>query len=234
MLGFRLRVRYRLAGIAAKLTFLEKWLILGTIIGVASGLFATIFYVLLEIVTGLTLRVLGAHVPLRGYTDLGVGILELNDFINLLLVIPSILGGALVSSLLVFTFAPEAEGHDTDAAIRAFHKLAGILRARAPIIKAVASTFTIGSGGVEGPSALMGAGIGSVLAQRLGLGLWNRRIVLVSGMAGALSALFRAPIGTAIFAVEALFRRDIAVQALIPAPYIRDSGVCGNASFLGL
>ncbi len=220
LLGLRLRVRYRLAGIAAKLTFLEKWLILGTVIGVSSGLFATFFYVLLEIVTGLTLRALGAHVPLRGYTDLGVGILELRDSINLLLVIPSILGGALVSSLLVFTFAPEAEGHGTDAAIRAFHKLAGILRARVPIIKAIASAFTIGSGGsggVEGPSALMGAGIGSVLAQKLGLGLWDRRIALVSGMAGALSALFRAPIGTAIFAVEALFRRDIAVQALIPA-----------------
>ena len=220
LLSFQLRTRYRLSSIAAKLTFLEKWLILGTVIGVLSSLFATFFYVLLEIMTSLTLKVMGAHTPLRGYTDLGVAVIELRDAINVFLIIPAILGGALVSSLLVFTFAPEAEGHGTDAAIRAFHKLAGILRARVPIIKAVASAFTIGSGGsggVEGPSALMGAGIGSVLAQKLGLGLWDRRIALVSGMAGALSALFRAPIGTAIFAVEALFRRDIAVQALIPA-----------------
>ncbi|WP_317895336.1 chloride channel protein [Pyrofollis japonicus] len=218
--SFNLRIRYRFAQLAAKLTFLEKWLILGTVIGAASGLFASFFYVLLELVTSLTARFLGAGIGARGYTDLGVAVLDNVGRVNTLLVIPAIAGGAVVSSLLVFKFAPEAEGHGTDAAIRAFHRFAGILRTRVPVIKAIASAFTIGtggSGGVEGPSALMGAGIGSTLAQRLRLGLWDRRIALVSGMAGALSALFRAPIGTAIFSVEVLFRRDIAVQALVPS-----------------
>ena len=47
--------------------------------------------------------------------------------------IPTI--GGLLSGLLVFTFAPEAEGHGTDALIRAFHRGGGQIRARVPLIK---------------------------------------------------------------------------------------------------
>jgi CIC family chloride channel protein len=38
--------------------------------------------------------------------------------------------GGLVSGLLVFLLAPEAEGHGTDAAIDAIHRRSGALRAR--------------------------------------------------------------------------------------------------------
>ena len=41
----------------------------------------------------------------------------------LLLVIPAI--GGLVSGVLVFTFAPEAEGHGTDSVIAAYHYQTG-------------------------------------------------------------------------------------------------------------
>ena len=51
---------------------------------------------------------------------------------------------------------PEAEGHGTDAMIRAFHRGGGTIRARVPLIKAIASIITIGTGGSagqEGPIA---------------------------------------------------------------------------------
>lgn len=200
---------------------LEGWLLLATVIGAASGLFASFFYVLLELATSLSARLVGIEAPLRGYTDLGIAVVEYGNGLHTrLAVLIVVVAAAAVSSLLVYRLAPEAEGHGTDAAIKAFHRLAGYLRPRVPLVKAVASAVTIGgggSGGVEGPSALMGAGVGSTLAQWLGLGLWARRAALVAGMAGALSSLFRAPMGTALFAVEVLFRRDIAVEALIPA-----------------
>ena len=64
----------------------------------------------------------------------------------------------------------------------------------------------------------MGAGIASVLARKvLKLPFQARRIALVSGIAAALSVLFRAPIGTALFAVEVLYKRDFEAQAFIPA-----------------
>ena len=80
--------------------------------------------------------------------------------------------GALLSGLLVFRFAPAAEGHGTDAYIRAFHRLRGRIRGRVPIIKTIASAITIGSGGSagrEGPIAQIGAGFGSWLGQVLRL-----------------------------------------------------------------
>ncbi len=55
--------------------------------------------------------------------------------------------GGLLSVVLVSTFAPEAEGHGTDAFIKAYHRDGGFIRGRVPIIKALASAITIGSGG---------------------------------------------------------------------------------------
>ncbi|PQP33750.1 chloride channel protein, partial [Desulfobacteraceae bacterium SEEP-SAG9] len=61
--------------------------------------------------------------------------------------------GGLISGWLVYTFAPEAEGHGTDAAIDAYHRKGGFIRSRVPIIKTIASAITLttgGSGGREG------------------------------------------------------------------------------------
>jgi len=76
----------------------------------------------------------------------------------LLIPVSTALGG-LIAGLLIFIFAPEAEGHGTDAAIDAFHNKAGAIRRRIPIVKMIASAFTIGSGGSagrEGPTAQIG------------------------------------------------------------------------------
>jgi CIC family chloride channel protein len=117
--------------------------------------------------------------------------------------------GGLISGLLVSKFAPEAEGHGTDAAIEAFHEKGGHIRGRVPIIKALASIATIstgGSAGREGPIAQIGAGFASFLATKLGLTAADRRILLIAGMAGGVGATFRSPLGGALFAVEVLYR----------------------------
>ncbi|NIP49119.1 MAG: chloride channel protein, partial [Phycisphaerae bacterium] len=92
--------------------------------------------------------------------------------------------GGLVSGFLVFKFAPEAEGHGTDAAIDAFHNKGGVIRGRVPIIKGLASIATIGTGGSagrEGPIAQIGAGFGSFIASKLKLTSADRRILLLAG-----------------------------------------------------
>ncbi len=118
--------------------------------------------------------------------------------------------GGLVSGLLVYSFAPEAEGHGTDAAVRAFHRTAGRMRARIPLVKTVASAITIGSGGSagrEGPTAQIAAGVGAIVGALLKLPDDERRYVVLMGMAAGLSAIFKSPLGTAIFAVEILYSR---------------------------
>jgi CIC family chloride channel protein len=116
--------------------------------------------------------------------------------------------GGLLSGWLVFRFAPDAEGHGTDAAIAAYHRGAGPVPARVPAVKALASALTIGSGGVagrEGPAAQISVGLGSLAAQALGMRGQERRILLLAGMAAGLAAIFKAPLGMAIFAVEILY-----------------------------
>ena len=116
--------------------------------------------------------------------------------------------GGLISGFIVYQFAPEAEGHGTDTAVKAFHKQAGSIRKRVTPIKILASAITIGSGGSagrEGPTALFSAGFGSIYADLLNRSEKERRLLVLIGMAAGLSAIFRSPIGTAIFAIEVLY-----------------------------
>ena len=124
----------------------------------------------------------------------------------LVLLVPAV--GGLISGMIVFTWAPEAEGHGTDAMIRAFHRGGGVIRTRVPLIKAVSSIITIGTGGSagqEGPIAQIGAGFGSWLAQVLKLPPTDRRLLMLAGAAGGVGAIFRAPLGGALFAGEVLY-----------------------------
>jgi CIC family chloride channel protein len=134
----------------------------------------------------------------------------------LLVLLPAI--GGLLSGLIVYTWAPEAEGHGTDAYIDAFHNKQGFVRTRVPFIKAIASVITLASGGSagrEGPIAQIGSGIGSGLARILKLNIRERRLMLLAGCAGGLGAIFRAPLGGALTAVEVLYREDLETEGVV-------------------
>jgi CIC family chloride channel protein len=136
----------------------------------------------------------------------------------MVLLLPTL--GGLVSGLIVFSLAPEAEGHGTDAMIRAFHRGGGAIRGRIPLIKGVASILTIGSGGSagqEGPIAQIGAGFGSMLGRWLRLSPGECRLLVLAGAAGGIGAIFRAPLGGAIFAGEVLYSTAaMEANALLP------------------
>jgi len=134
-----------------------------------------------------------------------------------LLVLPAL--GGLISAWLTRRFAPEAGGTGTDSYIDAFHNRGGQMRSRIPLIKSLATIATLASGGSagkEGPTAQIGAGIGSLLGKYIKMGARARRTLLVAGAAGGLGAIFRAPLGGAMTAVEVLYKEDIETDALIP------------------
>lgn len=137
----------------------------------------------------------------------------------ILLILPAI--GGLISGWLVYTFAPEAEGHGTDAAIDAYHTKGGYIRGRVPIIKTIASAVTLttgGSGGREGPIAQIGAGFGSFLATKLKLTDRQRRIMMAAGVGAGVGSIFRAPLAGALFAAEVLYRDpDFESEVILPA-----------------
>ncbi len=137
----------------------------------------------------------------------------------MLLFLPSL--GGILSGWLVYTFAPEAEGHGTDAAINAYHHKGGFIRSRVPIIKTIASAITLttgGSGGREGPIAQIGAGFGSFLATKLNLSDRERRIMMAAGIGAGVGSIFRAPLAGALFAAEVLYRDpEFESEVIIPA-----------------
>lgn len=127
--------------------------------------------------------------------------------------------GGLISGFIVYRFAPEAEGHGTDTAVSAFHRKEGLIRPRVAPLKMIASAITIGSGGAagrEGPIALITATLGSFYARIAHRSEEQRRLLMLAGMAAGLSAIFRSPMGTGVFAIEVLYSKmEFEVGALL-------------------
>jgi CIC family chloride channel protein len=204
--------------------YLTKWLVVSSLIGLVAGLGAIAFTLAITWGTHFFLGVLVGYQPPNPQGEGGGGNLSPQlDLVHhpLFLLLPLVVGlGGLLSGLIVFTFAPEAEGHGTDAAIASFHYEEGRVRARIPLIKLVASAITIGSGGSggrEGPTAQISAGFGSLLARWLGLSASDRRIALAAGIGAGIGAIFRAPLGGALIGAEILYTQDIEIEAIIPA-----------------
>jgi len=207
----RLRRRVRTAG------YLRKWAVLGLVVGVVGGLGAVVFYSALEVATHLFLGVLAGYVPPSPAGEGGTSVTEIARPWALPLVVG--LGG-LISGIIVFRLAPEAEGHGTDAAIAAYHHHPRGIRARVPLVKVIASAITIGSGGSggrEGPTAQISAGFGSFLGRLLDLDARDARIAVAVGLAAGIGAIFRAPLGGAVLGAELLYRDDVESDVLVPS-----------------
>jgi CIC family chloride channel protein len=179
------------------------------VVGLVGGLAAVLFERLVDLAQHLLLSGVGHYTPPRP------GVLPAAGEVHAApgwptrwwLPVATTLGG-LLSGWVVYRWAPEAEGHGTDAAISAYHSQGGEVRARTPLVKALASALTIGSGGVagrEGPTAQISVGLGGVVARIAGLRGQERRILLLASMAAGLAAMFQAPLGMAIFSVEILY-----------------------------
>lgn len=197
-----------------------KWLVLSSLIGVVAGLGAMAFQFLSQSVANYTLSHIAGYQLPETEGEHSVFPHRENDLQPILLLVV-LVGGGVASGFLVFKFAPEAEGHGTDAAIDAFHNKGGFIRTRVPVVKTFASAITIGtggSGGREGPIAQIGAGFGSFLATRLKLSARDRRIMLAAGMGAGVGAIFRAPLAGALFAGEILYRdADLEAEVIVPA-----------------
>ncbi len=215
--GFK-RLQSRAARWLASATYTQKWLVLGTVVGIVAGLGAVVFYDALRLASYVFLQVLaGYHVPEPVSEG---GRLASAHFARPWAIPLVATGGALLGAILVFSIAPEAEGHGTDAAIAAVHHNPRGVRLRTVFVKIVASALTIGSGGSggrEGPTGQISAGFGSLLARTFDLSPEDARVTVASGIGSGIGAIFGAPLGGAVLATEILYRDDFEVEALLPA-----------------
>jgi len=197
--------------------------LLAGLVGLGAGLAAAALQALSQAVSGLTLELFAGYsprAPSGEWSMLGELRPILGGFSPGLLLVVITLGG-LVSGAIVHAIAPEAEGHGTDAAIRAYHHGGAVVRPAVPLAKLVSSAVTLGtggSGGREGPITQIGAGLGSLLASFLRLSESERRMLFVAGMGAGVAAIFRVPLAGAIFATEVLYRGgDFEAEALVPS-----------------
>ncbi|MCH5372937.1 MAG: chloride channel protein, partial [Planctomycetes bacterium] len=176
------------------------------LVGLVAGLGGAAFFKLMDLTQSLLLGHIEGYYPPTAGAERAIHSPQMPTHWWAVLLVPTL--GGLICGFLVYTFAPEAEGHGTDAMVRAFHRLGGRIRTRVPFVKSVASIITIGTGGSagrEGPIAQIGAGFGSFLSDKLGLGERDRRLLMLAGGAGGIGAIFRAPLGGALFVSEVLY-----------------------------
>ena len=179
--------------------YLRRWIPLSIVIGAAGGL------------GGLLLQYSITAVKAVSYGIPGIPW-------YLVLLSPAV--GALLAGLIMYRFNPEAAGQGMSCVIDALNYREGELKPRIAPVKLVVTALTVGSGGSggrEGPIAQICGGVASFLGSRLHLRREDFKIFVICGIAAGTSAVFRAPIGAAIFALELPYRNDLEGRAIIPA-----------------
>ena len=152
---------------------------------------------------------------------------SLRDFSPAPLFFALLVFGGLINGLFIFRMEREARGDGINTYIKTSWKPEFQVRTRFPFLKILATFATLGSGargGLVGPLVSINAGFGVVLTRWISpLGKLakdygtNLRVCAICGAAGAVGALFMAPLGAGIFAVEILFGGSLAYRALFPA-----------------
>ncbi|MGH7732187.1 MAG: chloride channel protein, partial [Gemmatimonadales bacterium] len=198
---------------------LHKWLLIAPILGVLTGLLITaVIQIIVKWLWPAVLHQILAH-PLA--------------------MVPTVTVGFLAAGLIMQYWTPDPNEHSTEEIIHAYHEHQGAVELRPFVPKLLAAIATVGFGGsaaLEGPSIYGGGSIGSWLwtrMRRLGLDSRDRRIMLISGAAAGMSAVFRAPLTGIIFALEMPYKDDLAHEALMPSLIASVVSYATMATFLG-
>jgi CIC family chloride channel protein len=183
-------------------------LVIASVIGVLAGLAAAALELAVHTL-----------VPLLVGRFAHLGGASLLSFHPAILLLP-VLGGA-ASVLAHRALGGFDKTGGTERAVRAFHREGGRLPVRGPATRALANAAVIacgGSAGSEGPIAGLGSAIGSSVASLFGVHVRERRIFLLAGCAAGVAAMFRCPLGGALFAVSIPYREpENEDDALMPA-----------------
>ncbi|MBN2045565.1 MAG: chloride channel protein [Anaerolineales bacterium] len=166
-------------------------IIIALVIGISTGIGAVLFRYLIN------------GVQWVGYTWFPKTFAGLGNFY--VVIVPAI--GGLIVGPLVYFFAREAKGHGVPEVMEAVALRGGKIRPVVAIVKSLASSVSIGSGGSvgrEGPIVQIGSAIGSTIGQKLNLSEDRVRILVACGAAGGIAATFNAPIAGVIFALEVI------------------------------
>jgi CIC family chloride channel protein len=207
--GLRARARY-----LRNMQAFYKWSIAAGLTGFIAGVGAIVFTFLLD-----------------STADWFEGLVESLPHPYLLALVPAV--GGLAVGLIRYVWVPEAfqTSGAMDAMIDSVHSREGRIKTRMPFATMVTSAITLGSGGSagrEGPTVWVGAGLGSLTGQliehlrldrlfKFELKRSDVRTLAICGAAAGLGAIFRAPIGGALFAASVLYMYGMEMDTIMPS-----------------
>ena len=145
-----------------------------------------------------------------------------------------LLGLILVAVFVKFILRKKVD-HGIPTVLYSISKRNGKIRPHNIFSSVVASSITVGFGGsvgLEGPTLATGAAMGSNLARLFGLNY--RQVVLMLGCAsaGAMAAIFKAPIAAVVFALEVIMI-NLTMTTIIPLLISSVTGAITSYLFLG-
>ena len=126
-------------------------------------------------------------------------------------------------------------GHGIPGVLFAISKNNGIIRSHNLFSSIITSALTVGFGGsvgLEGPTVATGGAVGSNLGRALKLNYKEITLLISCACAGALSAIFKAPIAGIVFALEVIML-DMTMWAVIPLLISSASAALTSYLFLG-
>ncbi|MEA3496652.1 MAG: chloride channel protein [Bacteroidota bacterium] len=125
--------------------------------------------------------------------------------------------------------------HGIPAVLYSISKENGIMKQHNMFSSIITSAFTVGFGGsvgLEGPTVATGASIGSNIGRLFRMSYKTKILLIGCASAGAMSAIFKAPITGIIFAIEVIML-DLTMSSLVPLLIASSIAALTSYFFLG-
>ncbi len=155
--------------------------------------------------------------------------LALLDQFSSIAVLPIIgaLGGA-IAGYLIKNIAPAAKGSGVSQIIGFLRHKKVPMNIRVGLVKLISGIIAIGSGfplGPEGPSVQMGGSVAWQMAKWLKAPTAFRRVIVAAGGGAGIAAVFSAPLGGFVYAIEELLNsaRPVILLLVVITTFIADS-----------
>lgn len=193
--------------------------------------FITILSIVVGILSGVAAVVLKNAVRLTMQLVESILSLDINHYIYFAL--PLI--GILLTVLIVKYLIRKEVRHGIPNVLHSISTRKGRISNHNLFSSVVASSLTVGFGGsvgLEGPTVATGTAWGSWLANLFRLDYKSTILMLACACAGAMAAIFKAPIAAIVFAVEVIMI-DLTVFSLVPLLLASATAVVVSYFFLG-
>ena len=158
-----------------------------------------------------------------------------DEYQNILYVVyPTI--GILVAVLFIKFVIRRPVRHGIPNVLHSISKTNAQINRHNMFSSVITSAFTVGFGGsvgLEGPTVATGAALGSNIGRLFHLNYKQVTLLLGCACAGAMAAIFKAPIAAIVFALEVIML-DLTMWSLVPLLLASASAVLTSYFFLGM